>query len=144
MALVMALIQGGGMRPLVARFGERPLMLAGLGLMCVGIGLVPLQPTVALLMAPLLVSAVGRAIAQPPMMGWASMLAGAGRRGLVMGTFQSAASLARVFGPLIAGLLFDRAPSAPFFLASALLVASVALATTIETPEQAPEPEPQA
>ncbi len=143
MAIVMALIQGGGMRQLVARFGERSMMLTGLALMCVGIGLVPFQPTVALLMAPLLVSAVGRAVAQPPMMGWASMFAATGQRGIVMGTFQSAASLARVFGPMIAGLLFDRAPGAPFFLASALLVASVALAGTIEAPEEAPEPEPQ-
>jgi DHA1 family tetracycline resistance protein-like MFS transporter len=143
MALVMALIQGGGMRPLVARFGERALMLTGLALMAIGIGLVPTQHTIAWLMVPLIVSAVGRAIAQPPMMSWASMLAAEAERGLVMGTFQSAASLARVFGPLVAGLLFDRHPAAPFFLASVLLVASVALATAIPSPATAPEVVPR-
>lgn len=134
MALVMALVQGGAIRPLVARFGERVLLLSGLGLMCIGFALIPGASTVPLLMVPLLVAAVGRAIAQPPMMSWASMLAAGGQRGLVMGTFQSAASLARVFGPLVAGLLFDRTPLGPFFLASALLVAGIALATTIAAP----------
>ena len=37
-----------------------------------------------------------------------------------MGAFQSAASLARVFGPFVAGWLYDRALTGPFLLAAGL------------------------
>lgn len=135
MALVMALIQGGGIRSLAARFGERRLLLVGLALMCVGIGTVPDAGTVGVLMIPLLISAVGRAIAQPPMMSWVSNLADERDRGSVMGTFQSAASLARVFGPLIAGLSYQISPDWPFRLASVLLVVAIALALALRAPD---------
>jgi hypothetical protein len=38
-----------------------------------------------------------------------------------MGTFQSAASLARVFGPAAAGVLYDSSAAAPFWLAAGLM-----------------------
>lgn len=135
MALVMALIQGGAIRPLAERFGERRLLLVGLVLMCGGIGLVPSAETVGVLMIPLLVSAVGRAIAQPPMMAWVSNLADERDRGSVMGTFQSAASLARVIGPLVAGLAYQFSPNWPFIIASALLVCAILTALALEAPE---------
>jgi hypothetical protein len=37
-----------------------------------------------------------------------------------MGAFQASASLARVVGPLVAGLLYDWSLAAPFFLAAGL------------------------
>ena len=39
-----------------------------------------------------------------------------------MGAFQSSASLARVFGPALGGVLYAMALPYPFWLASALLV----------------------
>ena len=59
MALVMASIQGGGMRALAARFGERTLLLTGLVAMAVAFPVAPAMGTVALLLVPLLVSAIG-------------------------------------------------------------------------------------
>jgi len=132
MALVMGLIQGGGMRRLAERFGERQLLLTGLALMCIGIGSVPIPGSVSVLMLPLMLSAVGRAIAQPPMMSWVSTLAGERERGSVMGTFQSAASLARVLGPVVAGLAFEVSDAWPFRLASALLVCALAVGLTVK------------
>ncbi len=132
MALVMAAIQGGGMRALAARFGERGLLLSGLALMAIAFPLVPQMASVAWLMAPLLASSVGRAIAQPPMMALVSVQAAAHDRGQVMGAFQSSASLARVFGPIAAGALFDWNAPTPFYLACASMsvAAGVALAAT--------------
>jgi MFS family permease len=118
MALVMASIQGGGMRALAGRFGERALLVAGLLLMTLAFPLVPVAGTVAVLMGPLLLAAIGRAIAQPPMLSLVSLRADVHNRGRVMGTFQSSASLARVIGPIAAGLLFDLAAPLPFYLAS--------------------------
>ena len=132
MAIVMVGIQGGGMRSLVARHGEKTLLVAGIALMALSFAMVPWAPVVGLLMLPLIGSAIGRAISQPSMMGLASFQASAANRGAVMGTFQSSASMARVLGPLAAGALYDWSDAAPFLLASALLVA--ALATTVALP----------
>jgi DHA1 family tetracycline resistance protein-like MFS transporter len=136
MACVMVGIQGGGIRPLVARYGEKTLLVVGIALMAVSFAIVPWAPIVGLLMLPLVGSAIGRAISQPAMMGLASFQASAANRGAVMGTFQSSASLARVFGPLAAGALYDQSDAAPFLLASALLL--VALATTAALPAGSP------
>jgi len=139
MALVMALIQGGGMRGLAKRFGERPLLLAGLFLMSFAFPLIPEMNSIAWLMIPLMISAVGRAIAQPPLMSMVSMRADENARGRVMGVFQSSASLARVVGPIAAGALYDfRAPS-PFYLAGACLLLGGWLALSTRA---SGEPEP--
>ncbi|MEN8158610.1 MAG: MFS transporter [Myxococcota bacterium] len=122
MAIVMGGIQGGGMKALSARFPERTLVIAGMGLMAIGFGGVPAPETWGWLMLPLLFAAVGRAIAQPALLSLASQAARPDQRGLVMGVFQSSASLARVFGPALGGVLFDLSLPAPFWMASGLLV----------------------
>lgn len=122
MALVMGGIQGGGMKALSARFAERQLVVSGVAVLALGFAGVPLAPTIALLLAALLLAAVGRAVAQPALLSLASQAARPEERGAVMGAFQSSASLARVFGPALGGLLYGIAIPYPFWLASALLV----------------------
>jgi MFS family permease len=122
MAVVMGGIQGGGMKALSARFPERTLVVTGMLLLALGFGGVPLPGSVALLMLPLGLAAVGRAIAQPALLSLASQAARPDQRGLVMGAFQSSASLARILGPALGGLLYDVARPAPFWMASALLL----------------------
>jgi len=138
MAFVMIGIQGGGIRPLVARYGEKTLLVVGIALMASSFAFVPWAPVVGLLMVPLVGSAIGRAISQPSMMGLASFQANATNRGAVMGTFQSSASMARVLGPLAAGALYDQSVAAPFLLASALLVAALATTMALPTGSRAP------
>ena len=123
MAIVMGGVQGGGIRALAARFGERTLLHAGAVLMTLAFVAIPFAPSVAILLVPLVVSAVGRGICQPSMLSLASSFASPTTRGAVMGTFTSRASLARVFGPLLAGFLFDLSMGLPFWLAGVLLVA---------------------
>ncbi len=122
MALVMGGIQGGGMKALSARFAERRLVLGGVTVLALGFAGVPLAPSVALLLLPLLLAAVGRAVAQPALLSLASQAARPEERGAVMGVFQSSASLARVLGPALGGLLYDVSLPAPFWLASVLLI----------------------
>ena len=119
MAIVMGVVQGG-MRRLVPRIGEARLALAGCALLAVAFAATPQMPSVGLLLIPLAVSAIGRAIAQPSMLGLVSLAATPTTRGQVMGTFQSMASLARVFGPATAGWLYARNAAFPFWLAAAL------------------------
>lgn len=125
MAVLMGGIQGGAMRSLAARYSERSLVLVGSLLMAAAFLLVPVAPTVSVLLLPLGVSAVGRAIAQPSLMSLVSFEANVESRGAVMGTFQSMASLARIFGPAVAGLLYDQNHDWPFWLAGLLMVVVV-------------------
>jgi predicted MFS family arabinose efflux permease len=138
MAVVMGGIQGGGMRALSARYSERSLTVAGTAVLaCAFLALVR-APTVAWLLVPLTASAVGRAIAQPPLMSLASKRAAADRRGVVLGTFQSSASLARVIGPTAAGLLYDRTLAGPFVLAAVLMAGATVLAIGLSRTEPSP------
>ncbi|MCP5059308.1 MAG: MFS transporter [bacterium] len=122
MALVMGGVQGGGMRALAARYSERSLVMAGSALLVVGFFFLPLAPGIGLLLVPLTLSAIGRAISQPSLMSLTSFEASPEARGAVMTTYQSMASLARIFGPAAAGFLFDRNMAWPFWLAAGLMV----------------------
>jgi DHA1 family tetracycline resistance protein-like MFS transporter len=136
MAVLMGGIQGGAMKRLAARFHERRLILAGLGLMALAFFSVPIPHSVAFLMVPLAIAAIGRGISQPPMMSLVSQSADAASRGIVMGVFQSSASAARVVGPLIAGALYDQSQTYPYWLAAALLV--IAALTALQIHDRSP------
>ena len=128
MAVVMASIQGGGIRPLVARLGEKRMLVGGLVVMALAFPVIPSVSTIALLMIPLAFSALGRAIAQPPMTSLISMRGKASQRGELMGVFQSSAALARIMGPLLAGFLYDFYAPMPFYLAGGLFAIGAILA----------------
>ncbi len=123
MAVVMGGIQGGGMKRLAERYPERTLVSVGGAIMVVGFFFVPVPGSVAWLLLPLFLLAVGRGVSQPSLMALASFQADSGDRGSVMGTFQSAASLARIFGPALAGILYDFSHSLPFQFGAVLMLA---------------------
>jgi MFS family permease len=131
MALVMGGIQGGGMKTLSARYPEGRLVVGGVAMLALGFAGVPLAPSVEVLLIALLLAAVGRAVAQPALLSLASQAARPEQRGAVMGAFQSSASLARVIGPAIGGVLYGLALPYPFWLASALLIAVALTAHTL-------------
>ncbi len=113
MAFMMILVQGGGLRVLVRRFGEPRLLQAGAPPADPFAGAGALRPQRALAAAA--AGDVGDRPGPmlPSMMGLLANAAPASRRGVVMGAFQSSASLARVAGPFAAGLLYDAARPAP-------------------------------
>jgi multidrug resistance protein len=127
MAIVMMFIQGGAIRPLAKRYGERRLLLVGVSLMAVAFLAVPYPTTIEVLLIPLVMSAAGRAICQPSMLSLVSLEATDATRGAVMGSFQSAASAARTLGPVAAGILFDWHEGGPFILAGILMVITIPL-----------------
>ena len=131
MALVMGTIQGAGMKRLAARFQERRLVLAGLALLAVSFATLPIPGSVAGLMLPLALAAVGRALAQPPMMSLVSLYSDERSRGIVLGVFQSSASAARVVGPVVAGLLFDADAALPYLAAAALTAVAFTIALAV-------------
>jgi MFS family permease len=134
MAIVMAGIQGGGIRALSERYGEVRLLRLGVVVMALAFLAIPLTNSVGVLLVPLIASAAGRAICQPSMLSLVSLDTTPTTRGAVMGVFQSASSLARTFGPLVAGVLFDWGDSYPFALAGVLMLFAIPLCFAL--PEQ--------
>lgn len=145
MALIMVAIQGGMIKRLVMRFGEKRLLTMGSVCLAVAFFFVPEAQSVGLLLVPLAVSAIGRGISQPSLMSLVSRGGDESLHGSVMGTFQASASLARVAGPVLAGLLYDRNQAFPFFLACGLLGAVFLLSLNIpvrDAKQTAHEPRP--
>lgn len=121
MALIMAGIQGGAIRSLAKRFGEKRLLVVGVLCLAFAFAGLPWMPLISLLMIPLIVASIGRGMAQPAMLSLVSVAAQAPERGSVMGIFQSSASLGRVLGPTLAGFLYDRFFGIPFLFGSVLM-----------------------
>ncbi len=122
MAVIMVAIQGGAIRALTNRFGEKNLLLAGSLILAASFVLIPFPTRILLLAVPLLFASVGRGFFQPSLMSLVSKRAEPARRGSVMGRLQSSASLGRVVGPLAAGLLYDQSITYPYYLAAGLMV----------------------
>jgi DHA1 family tetracycline resistance protein-like MFS transporter len=138
MALIMVGIQGGAIRRLAKRFGEKNLLLIGVMLMAIAYLGIPWIPQVALLLIPLAITAAGRGMAQPSMLSLISSASDADNRGSVLGIFQSSASLARVIGPTVAGILYDRFFGIPFMCAATVMLAVFIVATglTVKAPHK--------
>jgi DHA1 family tetracycline resistance protein-like MFS transporter len=106
--IIGAIIQGGLIGRLVKRFGESSLIVAGAFLFSLSLLAIPLIGPHSGVLALLVVGGVfgvGNSLATPSLTGLASKSAGAGEQGGVLGVTQSAASLARTVGPLIASAL---------------------------------------
>jgi MFS transporter, DHA1 family, tetracycline resistance protein len=126
MGLVSAILQGGLIGRLAKRFGEKNLLLAGFLFFCLSLAGSALSPTVALFSLFLFGVAVGSGLVNPSLSSLVSKGAPEEIRGAIMGIYHSAGSLARVAGPPVAGLLFDRvSPATPILVSSGLM--SIAL-----------------
>jgi DHA1 family tetracycline resistance protein-like MFS transporter len=126
LGLVSAIVQGGLIRPLVRRFGEPTLVLAGLAALTVGLPALGLSRTRPELLVATLVVGVGQGLASPAIQGLLSRRTPPDDQGAVFGTLSSAQTVARMTNYLIGNVLIARgAPSAPFWEAGA--IAGVAL-----------------
>jgi MFS transporter, DHA1 family, tetracycline resistance protein len=110
--VIGAIIQGGLIGRLVKRFGELQLVIAGALLFATSLFIIPwTSPHTGLvtLLAVGALFAVGNALATPSLTSLASKSVGPAQQGSVLGVTQSAASLARAVGPLIASALISSA-----------------------------------
>lgn len=129
MAVVMVFIQGGAIGKLVKLLGEVRLIVIGTAVMAVALSLASLSFQLSLFIGALLFQALGFAITNPSLSSLASRNAAADQQGSTLGLYQSAGSLARVIGPLLAGFLYDRLGSqTPFLCASGLFALSFLIA----------------
>lgn len=128
----MALVQGGLVGRLSARFGEAPVVALALTVFTAGLVVLPLAQGLGLVLAAGLLTAGGLGLGQPALNSLISRAAPADRQGGVMGASQSAQSLARIFGPAVAGVLFSAfGRNAPYYVGACLTLAALVLALGI-------------
>lgn len=154
LGVVIAVVQGGLIGPLTDRFGEYRLAIAGGAIQVVTLAMVPLSPVVGslfpdvgplsgalpvlppgviALVAVLTVLSFGNAITNVSLNTLVSRGADADDQGGAFGLTQSAGSLARTFGPSLAGFLYTAFGAwVPFVVAGLLFLPVVSLLVSLE------------
>ncbi len=105
--LLGAIIQGGMLGWLLKIFSDRGLVLAGVALLAGSLFALPMSPTLTALFCATAGVAVGHSLLAAPLNGLASKEVGAAAQGRLLGVMQSAASGARIVGPVLGGWLLN-------------------------------------
>ena len=106
--IVLVVVQGILFGRAIGTLGVQRLYPLALVLVVVGLGLVGAATTWSVLAPALVVLSLGQGVASPSLTELVHRAAPAARRGEAMGFQQSATAVARIVGPPLAGLLFDR------------------------------------
>ncbi len=130
--LVIAFVQGGLVRRLVPRLGERRVAVTGLVLTLPGFVIVGAAHSAGTLYAGLGFLSFGSALVMPSLSSLVSRYSPEERQGLALGVFRSLGSLARAIAPLVGGILFWSVSSAaPYYGGAAFLVLPLFLALSL-------------
>jgi multidrug resistance protein len=105
MGFIAILIQGGLIRRLAKKKSEKSLALTGTILMIAGMAYLPVVHSMLTLLTASTILAIGNSFVMPTLNGLASRSAEKSWQGRVNGLMQSAGSLARFIGPMMAGQL---------------------------------------
>jgi MFS family permease len=139
--LVIAFVQGGVVRRVVPRAGERKVAATGLALLLPGFVLVGLATTTGGLYGGLACMAVGSALAMPCFSALVSRYSPSDVQGLVLGAFRSVGSLSRAIGPILGGLLYwSLGSQAPYLGGAAVLLVPLALSLGLPPVPESTEP----
>jgi MFS family permease len=108
--------------------GEPRLSRIGMVLLAIGLGTMPLAPTIAVLAVSVALIPFGTAFTFPCVTGLLSRIVPSHERGLYMGVQQTFGGVARVLGPIYAGWAFDHlGHGVPFFTAGGIVLATIFL-----------------
>jgi MFS family permease len=129
--VLAVLVQGGLLRPLVRRFGERGLLITGLALQAVTIALLPFAGTTGGLLAVLAPMSFGNGITQPALSALISKLARREDQGGTLGMGESASALGRIAGPLLGTTTYALSHAFPYLAGGALMAIAAAVAVSL-------------
>ncbi len=146
LGLVSAIMQGGIVRLVAPRVGEVALIRSCSVFFVAGLLLIGLAPSIPALLAGLTLLAVGFGGTLPSVVSLISRFTPADLQGGSLGVGQSVGALARICGPLIAGLAFDHLGVAWPYLVAAFVAIFAGLVSLQLRQPRAPEREtvPQA
>ena len=134
-----AIVQGGLLGWLIRHSSDKTMTVVGVVGLGVGLVILPFNGTAAALLATTAALAVSHGLVASTLNGLASRTVGAAVQGRVMGLMQSAASLARIVGPVLGGWLLHHDAvtlaahfgQTPYWAGAGLLLAALALALAL-------------
>jgi DHA1 family tetracycline resistance protein-like MFS transporter len=132
--LVIVFVQGGVIRRVLKTVGDWPLAILGPTLVTVGMLIYTITAFTPLLWVLLIagaVNATGRSCQQPTLSSLLARFSDRDEQGIVYGLSNGLGSLARVFGPIAAGLTYPFVRNAGPFLTAGVLSALGALWTAM-------------
>ena len=126
---ILALVNGVLVGRVVPRLGERRIIPIAIGLVGIGILLVPAATSIALLFLACGTMAIGMGFNNPALTSSVSRVSDVSEQGGMLGLAQSLAALGRIVGPAWGGFLFDHAgTSVPFVSAGSIMAVALILA----------------
>src|SRR5579862_8484255 len=133
-----AIVQGGMIRPVVRRLGDKRTLVAGLLFSVVGLVVATLAHSVMLFAFTLVPLALGIGFGHPTISSLVSQAARMEEQGLVQGAASSVESLGRTIGPVWGSASFQRlGDGTPFLSAAALLVLTILMSVGYRVREPA-------
>jgi DHA1 family tetracycline resistance protein-like MFS transporter len=121
--LLGAVVQGGVIRPVVKRLGDKPTFLMGLGFGAFGLVAAALAHSVVFFTLALVPLALGIGFGHPTMSSLVSLVARGDEQGRVQGAASAVESLGRTFGPIWGNASLQRyGESTPYISAAVLLL----------------------
>src|SRR3954452_8694387 len=140
-----AVVQGGFIRPVVRRLGDKPTFLVGLGFGMAGLVLAAMAHTVTLFALALVPLALGIGFGHPTMSSLVSLVAHGDEQGRVQGAASAVESLGRTVGPIGGNASLQRyGDSTPYISAAAFLLMTLLLSVGIRIGEHEQTPGPAA
>src|SRR5262249_49647295 len=150
-----ALIQGGLLGRLVKLFGEKTLAVVGTAIFAASLFALPLSPTVAWLLITSTGISIGNSLVTPTLNGLASKSVSPAAQGRILGVMASVASLARIIGPALGGVLLHRDARfqsvnpllygrTPYWTSGAIMLVALVLALAAHATESSPGAEGRA
>ncbi len=131
--LVQALAQGYLVGRMAPRFGEARLLRIGLIALILGLGPLASVGSRTVMIGLLALLSLGYGLSSPSIASLISKRTARHLQGEVLGVNQSALSLARIFGPVAGGLVYDwLGPAAPYVGGAAAAVLALMLATALD------------
>lgn len=115
--------------PLSERFGEARVLAGGMALTVIGVSLQTQSTGLAMTTALMALTALGQSVSWPNVGALISRHADPARQGQILGLNNATGALARVAGPLSAGLAFAHVShNAPFVMAAIVVAPAILLA----------------
>ncbi len=107
------------------------IILTGIFLTLIGVFTMPLLPSIILFMTSVTIISVGVFLVDVAICSFLSKKTNPEDYGVTLGVSESVSSIARIPGPIIAGLAYQLAIPAPFYVAGSLILAALFLSATI-------------
>jgi DHA1 family tetracycline resistance protein-like MFS transporter len=141
--LLGAVIQGGFIRPVVKRIGDKPTFLMGLGFGALGLVSAALAHSVAVFSVALVPLALGIGFGHPTISSLVSLVARDDEQGRVQGAASAVESLGRTVGPIWGNASLQQyGESTPYISAAAFLLLTSLLSVGFQIGKQEKAPVP--